>query len=344
MGKPKIFVVQPIMPECLEALRLLGEVEVFESERMISRPELRDGVADADYLYTLGDTTIDADIFDAAPRLKGVAAMAMGVKGVIDVDAATERGILVTKIDHVIGKTTADLAMTHILALAWRLVEADHFTRSGRFRQEQSMSFLCDSIPGKVLGLVGLGEIGAEVAKRARAFEMSVLYFKRNRLSESEERELGVTWVDGLHELLEKSDFVALMADYNPTTHLLIGAAEFSRMKPSAFLVNTARGRIVDEGALVEALRSGTIAGAGLDVYWGEPPVSEPNPHPDLLKMDNVIVTPHMGSATKESRRVMAGLAVENIAAMIRGETPSNTLNPEVASHPRQRASSGVPS
>jgi glyoxylate reductase len=231
--------------------------------------------------------------------------------------------------------------MTHILALAWRLVEADRFTRSGKFRQEQSMSFLCESIPGKVLGLVGLGEIGVQVARRARAFEMTVLYFKRNRLPEAEERELGVTWVDGLNELLERADFLALMADYNPTTHLLIGPEEFQLMKPSAYFINTARGRIVDEAALVAALRSGAIAGAGLDVYWGEPPVSEPSPHPDLLKMDNVILTPHIGSATKESRRTMTRLVVENVAAMIRGEIPRNALNPEVSSEWRQKVSSG---
>jgi glyoxylate reductase len=224
--------------------------------------------------------------------------------------------------------TTCDLTMAHILGLAWRLVEADTFTRAGRFHQEQSMTFLCHALPGKVLGLIGMGAIGKEIAKRARAFEMKVIYTKHTRLSQEEEAELGVEWVDDKDHVLRDSDFVSIMASYNPSTHLMIGEREFGLMKPSAFFINTARGRIVDEQALIAALRESRIAGAGLDVYWTEPPVGEPSPPEELFKMDNVILTPHIGSATHESRGRMAMMAVENAVALIKGERPRNLLNP----------------
>jgi len=325
-----IFVVQPIMPEALDLLKTLGTVEVFASERMISRPELLDGMQRADYLFTLGDTTIDDDILANSPKLKGIAAMAMGLTGVVDVDAATRRGIPVTNVPHYITKTTCDLTMAIILGLAWRLVEADRFTRCGRFHQEQSMSFLCHSLPGKTAGLVGLGGIGLELVKRLRAFELDVIYTKRNRLSAEEEAALGVTWVPELDEVLKRGDYVIIAANYNPSTHLLIKERELKLMKPTAFFVNTGRGRIVDEPALIRALQENWIAGAGLDVYWHEPPIGEPAPPPELFAMDNVILTPHIGSATYESRRLMSVRTAENIAAMVRGERPPDIVNPGV--------------
>jgi lactate dehydrogenase-like 2-hydroxyacid dehydrogenase len=326
--KPKLFIVQKIMPDALEALKEHAEVEVFEKERMISRDELKAGIARSDFLLMLGDVPIDGDIMDANPDLRGIVVMTMN-PNVVDIDAATERGIPVTNIDHVIMTTTCDLTMAHILGLAWRLVEADRFTRSGRFRQEQSMTFLCHALPGKVLGLIGLGAIGKEIAKRARAFEMKVVYTKNTRLGLEEEAELGVEWVDDKDDVLRQADFVSLMASYNPSTHLMIGEREFGLMKPTAFFINTARGRIVDEEAMLAALREGRIAGAGLDVYWTEPPVGEPAPPEELFKMDNVILTPHIGSATHESRAKMAAMAADNAIALIKGERPKNLLNPE---------------
>jgi glyoxylate reductase len=327
-----VFVVQPIMPVAAEALREHADVEIFESERMISRDELKAGITRADYLYTLGDTPIDGDILDANPDLKGIAAMTM-ITNVIDLDAATARGILVTNIDMVIETTTCDLTMALVLGLTTRLVEADRFTRDGRFHQEQSMTFLWHSLPGKVFGLIGMGAIGTQIAKRAKAFELDVLYTKRTRLAEDEEREIGVGWVDGMDEILTRSDFVCVMTKYTPETHLMIGAREFGLMKPSAFFINTARGRIVDEGAMLAALREGRIAGAGLDVFWTEPPVGEPAPPEELYTMDNVILTPHIGSATWESRDQMSMLAAENMIAMIKGDTPPNLLNPGAINH-----------
>jgi glyoxylate reductase len=333
VAKPKVFVVQPIMEAGRRALEELAEVDVFDSYRMISKPELLRGVSDADYLWMLGDTPIDAETMDAAPRLKGIATMAL-FPNVVDVQAATERGLPVTVVPHVITKTTCDLTMAILLALSWRIVEADAFTRAGRFHQEQSTSFLTHELGGKVVGMIGLGEIGTEIAKRVRAFEMEVLYTKRNRLDPERERELGVTWVAERDDLLRAADFVVLMATYNPTTHKMIGAREFELMKPSAFFINTARGRIVDEPALIEALRAGQIAGAGLDVYWNEPPVSEPAPNPELFKFNNVVLTPHIGSATHEARNAMAFAVVDNLKAMIAGERPPGLVNLEVYGEP----------
>jgi glyoxylate reductase len=329
--KPRVFVVQPVMPVALELLEPHAEVEVFDARRMISRDELKAGLRRSDFLYMLGDVPIDADILDANPELRGIAVMTMN-PNVVDVDAATERGIPVTNIPHVIQTTTCDLTMALILGLSCRLVEADRFTREGRFHQEQSMTFLWHGLPGKVLGLIGMGQIGKEIARRARAFELEVIYTKNTRLSPAEESELGVRWVDDKDEILRTADYVTLMASYNPTTHLMIGEREFGLMKPSAFFINTARGRIVDEAAMLAALRERRIAGAGLDVYWTEPPVGEPAPPEELFKMDNVILTPHIGSATWESRHEMARMAAENLVAMINGELPPNLLNPDALS------------
>jgi glyoxylate reductase len=329
--KPRVFVVQPVMPVALELLEPHAEVEGFDARRMISRDELKAGLRRSDFLYMLGDVPIDADILDANPELRGIAVMTMN-PNVVDVDAATERGIPVTNIPHVIQTTTCDLTMALILGLSCRLVEADRFTREGRFHQEQSMTFLWHGLPGKVLGLIGMGQIGKEIARRARAFELEVIYTKNTRLSPAEESELGVRWVDDKDEILRTADYVTLMASYNPTTHLMIGEREFGLMKPSAFFINTARGRIVDEAAMLAALRERRIAGAGLDVYWTEPPVGEPTPPEELFKMDNVILTPHIGSATWESRHEMARMAAENLVAMINGELPPNLLNPDALS------------
>jgi glyoxylate reductase len=327
--KPRIFVVQRIPQSGLDMISEHGEVEVFGADRMISRDELAAALRRTDYLYTLGDTPIDAELLEVNPSLRGIAVMTMN-PNVVDVDAATQRGIPVTNVPHFITKTTCDLTLALILGLAWRLVEADRFTRCGKFHQEQSMAFLCHSLPGKVLGLIGLGQIGQEIAKRARAFEMEVVYTKRTRLPVERERELGVEWVDGNDEVLRRGDWVSIMASYNPSTHLMIGAREFGLMKPTAFFVNTGRGRIVDERAMIEALQQRKIAGAGLDVYWTEPPVGEPSPPEELFKMDNVILTPHIGSATHESRDKMATAAAANLIAMIKGERPPNLFNPEV--------------
>ena len=333
MSKPKVFVVQPIMDVGRRALEEIADVEVFDSYRMISKPELLHGVRDAEYLWMLGDTPIDEEVMEAAPKLKGIATMAL-FPNVVDVEAATRRGLPVTVIPHVITKTTCDLTCAIVLGLAWRIVEADRFVRSGRFHQEQSTTFLTHELAGKVVGMVGLGEIGTEIVKRLRSFEMDVIYTKRTRLGDDVERELGVTWEPDRDELLRKADFVVVMTTYNATTHKMFGAREFDLMKPSAFFVNTARGRIVDEPALIEALREKKIAGAGLDVYWQEPPIGEPMPSEELFDFPNVILTPHIGSATIEARETMSLAVVENLRAMMDGGRPPGVVNPEVYGEP----------
>jgi glyoxylate reductase len=327
--RPKVFVVQPIQDVGRAALAEIADVDVHESDRMIGRPELLHGVRDSDYIWMLGDTPIDAEVMDAAPLLKGIATMALWPT-VVDIDAATERKLPVTVIPHLITKTTCDLTVAIVLALAWRIVEADRFTRDGRFHQEQSTTFLTHELAGKRVGMVGLGEIGAEIVRRLRAFEMEIAYTKRNRLSDAEEAALRVTWEPDRDELLRLADFIVVMTTYNATTHQMFGAREFALMKPTAFFVNTARGRIVDEPSLIAALREGRIAGAGLDVYWQEPPVGEPAPSAELFDLPNVILTPHIGSATWEARDAMTMAVVENLRAMIEGERPPNVVNPEV--------------
>jgi len=329
VAKPKVFVVQPVMDAGRAALEEIADVEVFESERMISKPELLHGVRDCDYLWMLGDTPVDDEVMEAAPKLKGIATMAL-FPNVVDVEAATRRGLPVTVVPHVITKTTCDLTCAIVIGLAWRLVEADRFVRCGRFHQEQSTTFLTTELSGKLVGMIGLGEIGTEIVRRLRAFEMDVIYTKRNRLPTEREQELGVTWVEDRDELLSRADFVVVMTTYNASTHKMIGAREFDLMKPTAFFVNTARGRIVDEPALIEALRERKIAGAGLDVYWQEPPVGEPSPSPELFDFPNVILTPHIGSATVEAREAMSLAVVDNLQAMIAGERAPGVVNPEV--------------
>jgi glyoxylate reductase len=329
VAKPKVFVVQPVQEVGRNALEEVAEVDVHESDRMIPRDVLIEGARDADYIWMLGDTPVDAGVIEACRNLKGIATMAL-FPSVVDVSAATERGIPVTVIPHLITRTTCDLTLAHVIGLAWRLTEADRFTREGNFHQEQSTTFLTHELSGKVVGMIGAGEIGTQIARRLNAFEMEVIYTKRNRLSKEEEEILGLVWVEDRDELLSQSDFVVLMATYNETTHKLIGKHEFELMKPSAFFVNTARGRIVDEQALIEALRKKQIAGAGLDVYWTEPPIGEPAPSPELFEFDNVILTPHIGSATHEARDEMALATVENLKAMIAGNRPPDVVNPEV--------------
>jgi glyoxylate reductase len=329
VAKPKVFAVQPVMEVGRRALEEIADVEVFDSYRMISKPELLHSARDCDYIWMLGDTPIDEEVIASNENLKGIATMAL-FPNVVDVEAATDRGIPVTVVPHVITKTTCDLTCALVIGLAWRLVEADAFVRAGRFHQEQSTTFLTHELAGKVVGMVGLGAIGTEIVKRLRAFEMEIVYTKRNRLPEQEEAELGVEWEEDRDELLRRADFVVLMTTYNKTTHKLIGEREFKLMKSSAFFVNAARGRIVDEPALIEALRDGEIAGAGLDVYWNEPPISEPAPSAELFAFDNVILTPHMGSATHEAREKMALAVVENLKAMIDGRRPPGVVNPEV--------------
>jgi glyoxylate reductase len=266
---------------------------------------------------------VDAEVIAAGTGLRVIASMSI-VPATVDVAAATARRIPVTTIPPIVTEATADLHWALLLAVARRVVEADGALRRGVFPGSQSLHFAGAAVHGKTLGIIGLGRIGRAVARRARGFDMTILYTKRSRLSETEERDLGVAYVP-LDDLLRRADFVSLNAAFTRETYHLIGARELSLMKPTASLINTARGPMVDEAALVEALTSRRIAGAALDVFEDEPRV-----HPGLLSLDRVVLTPHLGSAVGELRERMAHIVVDNILAVIQGERPPNLYNPEV--------------
>lgn len=322
--RPRVLISQPIPASALDRLRTMAEVEMGEnSGRIMPRAELLERVRRADCLFHLMHDVVDAEIIAAGRGLRVIASMSI-VPATVDVPAATARRIPVTTIPPIVTEATADLHWALLLAVARRVVEADGALRRGIFPGSQSLHFAGAAVHGKTLGIIGLGRIGRAIARRARGFDMRILYTKRSRLSEAEERDLSVAYLP-LDDLLRQADFVSLNAAFTPETYHLIGARELSLMKPTAFLINTARGPVVDEGALVEALRSGRIGGAGLDVYEKEPQV-----HSGLLELPHVVLTPHLGSAVGELREGMAHIVVDNILAVIRGERPPNLYNPEV--------------
>lgn len=329
--RPRVYLTQPIPQGALRRLRQEAEVEMNDDPLHIATPEeLTAGVRDADVLFCLLHDRIDARVLDAGPRLRLVASMAI-IPANVDVAAATARGIAVTVIPPLVTEATADLTMALLLAVARRIVESDKLLRSGVFPGGQSVYLIGGTVHGATLGIVGLGAIGRAVARRALGFGMRVLYTKRRRLSAEEEEALGVTWAS-LDRLLEESDFVSVLALQTPETYHLIGERELRRMRPTAYLINTSRGTLVDEAALVRALREGWIAGAGLDVYEHEPGVT-----PGLLDLPNVVLTPHIGSADRRTREKIAEVVVDNIAAHLRGERPPNVVNPEVYAARRAR-------
>jgi len=334
--KPKVFVAQPIPEAALDVLREAAEVTVYPyMDRQISIDELAAGARRSDWLFVLHETNVTAEVIHANPRLKGIGAMA-SANPLIDMEAANACKIPVVIEDPKmtfpgVSPTTADLTVAMLLGLAYRLVEADRYTRSGKFRQEQTMALMGVGCPGKTVGLVGMGKLGENVASRVRVFGMEAVYTKRNRLPARREQELGLEWTPDLDDLIRRSDFLCLVCDYNPSTHKLIGRRELELMKPEAYLINTARGRIVDEPELIRALQEKRIAGAALDVYWNEPPVThDPAVPEELCKLDNVILAPHNGGATWDVRGRKAVSVARGMVAMMRGERPAALLNPEI--------------
>lgn len=322
--RAKIFVTQPIPENALARLRELGTVEMNPDPlHILTRDEMLAALARNEYLVCLLHDRVDAGVIAASPRLKLIASMAITPAG-IDVAAATARGIPVTTIPPAVTETTADLNWALLLAVARRVVESDRALRAGLFPGSQSMQFVGGEVHGKTLGIVGLGAIGEAVARRAAGFGMRIVYTKRHPLSGEREAALGVAY-RRLDDLLGESDFVSVNAALTPETTHLIGRRELGLMRPSAFLVNTARGPIVDEAALLEALRAGRIAGAALDVYEREPAVT-----PGLLELPNVVLTPHIGSAAVDTRMRIAAIVADNVAAAIEGRRLPNLYNPEV--------------
>jgi glyoxylate reductase len=320
----RVFITQPI-PEPGPALvaACADAVEQNKEDRILSIDELRAKVAGCDGVLCLLTDRIDASVLDAAKGCRVFANMAVGYNNV-DVRAATERGIMVTNTPGVLTEATADLTWTLILSIARRVVEGDHEMRNGRFPGWGPLYMLGGDITGRTLGLIGPGRIATAVAERARGFQMAILYAGRRANPELDA--LGARWTP-LDELLAASDFVSLHTPLTPETRHLIDARALGLMKPTAYLINTARGPVVDEAALVDALRSGRIAGAGLDVYEDEPKMA-----PGLAECPNTVLLPHVGSATFATRSAMARIAAENLRAALRGEPPANLVNPEVLS------------
>lgn len=326
--RPKILVTQKVPDLAYSLLAAIGDVDQNEEEGVIwPYEELLLRGPGHDYVYSLLTDTIDARFLEACaaatPRLKMVANMAVGYNN-IDVDAATQLGVAVSNTPGVLSDTTADLAFGLLMAVARRIPEAERFLRAGKYHGWGPLLFCGADVSHATLGLIGVGRIGRLMARRAMGFEMKVLYYSVNRLSEDEEGLYHATYMP-LEELLQLSDFVSIHVPYNSVTYHLIGERELHMMKQTAFLINTARGPIVDEKALVKALQEGALAGAGLDVYEREPDVE-----PELLQMENVVLLPHIASASLQTRIRMATMACDNIVAYHYGQYPPNIINPEV--------------
>ena len=310
-----------MFPEVVESLSRRFEVEHNAEDRPWPLEELARRAEAADAIMSTVMDRVDDAVMARAPRLKVVSNIAVGYNNV-DVPAATRRGIRVTNTPGVLDDTTADLTWALLMAAARRIAEGDAHVRAGEWRVAFGMhNFLGADVHHATLGIIGMGRIGQAVARRARGFDMRVLYYNRSRLPEAEEAALGVTWVER-DRLLGESDFVVVMVPYSPATHHLIGAAENAKMKPTAILVNSARGGIVDDAALAEALKARRIAGAGLDVFEGEPRV-----HAAYLPLRNVVMTPHVGSASRGTRLKMCQTAAANLTAVLEGREPPNPVN-----------------
>lgn len=324
MARPKVYVTRTIPEPGLAIVKAAADVSAWEREDVPPpRDVLQREVADADGLLSLLTDPVDAALMDAAPRLKVVSNFAVGYDN-IDVPAATARGIVVTNTPEVLTETVADFAFCLMLAAARRLVEADAYTRAGRWKTWEPLLLAGQDVYGTTLGLIGLGRIGSAVARRAKGFGMQVLYFdvvRREDLEAAQGIEFG--WMD---DVLRTSDFISVHVPLSAQTRHLISGPQFALMKPTAVFVNTSRGPVVDQAALTEALRMRTIYAAGIDVFEREPV----DPDDPLLKLDNVTVAPHIASASVPTRVKMATLAAENLVAVLEGRRPPNPVNPDV--------------
>jgi glyoxylate reductase len=328
MAKPRVYVTRIIPPEGLERVRAFCDATVWEDELPPPRDEILRQTREADGLLSLLTDRVDAELMDACPRLRVVSNCAVGFDN-IDVPAASARGILVGNTPGVLTETTADFAFALLLAAARRIVEGADYVRAGRWKTWGPMLLTGPDVHHATLGLVGLGRIGAEVAKRARGFDMRVLYSDVVR-REDLEASLGIEYVS-FDEVLREADFISLHTPLIPETHHLMGRDQFRAMKRSAILVNTSRGPVVDGEALLEALRAGEIAGAALDVTEPEP---LPADHP-LVAQPNCLIVPHIASASYATRAAMARIAAENLIAGLAGQPLPAGLNPEAQGHGR---------
>jgi gluconate 2-dehydrogenase len=322
--QPKILIARAVFPDVIERLGHHFQVESNQEDRIYSADELAAKIADKDGLFITGSERINAAAIAAGPRLKAVCNMAVGYNN-IDIDVATAAGVMVTNTPDVLNETTADFGWALLMAAARRITESEHWLRAGHWNKWRYDGFLGADLHGSTLGVIGMGRIGQAIARRSMGFDMQVIYHNRSRLSADLEAHANHARYVSKEELLRTADHVMLVLPYSPASHHTIGAAELVLMKPTATLVNIARGGIVDDVALIAALREQRIASAGLDVYENEPAL-----HPDFLTLSNVVLTPHIASASEATRRAMANCAADNLIAALSGASPANLLNPQV--------------
>lgn len=318
--KPKILVARAIFPDILARLEQVADVQSNQDDHLWTAADLKAAMANKDAAIVTGGERVDADILKASPQLKIVSNIAVGYNN-FDMAAFAANNVMATNTPDVLTDTTADFGFALLMATARRVTESEHWLRVGHWKKFS----ICDTplsmdIHHSTLGIMGMGRIGQAIARRARGFNMNVKYYNRSRLSVDLEKECGATYVDR-DTLLKESDHIILVMPYTPENHHLFGEKELNLMKPSATLVNIARGGIVDELALAKALKENKIFAAGIDVFEGEPTV-----RPELLALKNVVLAPHIASATEKTRRAMIELAIENCLAGLAGKAPPNLL------------------
>jgi len=320
----RILVARAIFPDTLARLQTHFEVESNAGDTVFTQAQLIERLQGKDGAFISGSERIDAELLDACPTLRAVCNMAVGYNN-IDLPACTARGVLASNTPDVLTETTADFGFALMMAAARRMAESEHALRRGEWTKWSYDMFCGSDVHGATLGILGMGRIGQAIARRgALGFGMKVIYHNRSRLAPAQEAPLGARYVDKA-TLLCQADHLVLVLPYSPAAHHAIGAAELAQMKPGATLTNIARGGIVDDAALAAALRDRVISAAGLDVFEGEPALN-----PALLTLPNVVLTPHIASATTATRRAMAELAADNLIAALTGATPPTPLNPEV--------------
>ncbi len=328
MSRPAVLVARAVFPEVIERLAQFFDVDATHDDRIASKSELAARLRGKAGAFITGSERIDADVLDANPQLRAVCNMAVGYNN-IDVAACTARRVVATNTPDVLTETTADFGFALMMAAARRMAEAEHFLRRGEWTRWSYDMFAGSDVHGATLGILGMGRIGQAIARRgALGFRMKLVYHNRSRLDATVEAALGARYVDK-ETLLREADHLVLVLPYSAASHHAIGAVELALMKPTATLTNVARGGIVDDAALAAALRERRIAAAALDVFEGEPEV-----HPDLLAVPNVVLTPHIASATVATRRAMADLAADNLIAALgcgpNAGRPPTPINPEV--------------
>jgi glyoxylate/hydroxypyruvate/2-ketogluconate reductase len=321
--KSRVLVTREVFDETLDYLRRHCDVLDNQGDVPYAPEALAAALKDCDGLMCCLTDRVDASLLTAAPQLKVVANIAVGYNN-IDVPACTASGVMATNTPGVLDDSTADLAWTLMLGTARRITEVERRIRNGEWTGWQLKQWLGVDVHHATLGIIGMGRIGQAIARRAAGFDMKVIYHNRKPIATELERKCNAAYVT-FDELLAQSDFIVLQVPYSPATHHLIGAAQLAKMKPSAILINSTRGGVVDDAALIAALKSGVIRGAGLDVYENEPRLN-----PQFLALDNVVLAPHVGSSTEATRKAMAMLAAQNLVAALHGEVPPNLLNPDV--------------